>query len=80
MPPSIHGHDVLDLLDDPGKTYTRETFLEAVKAHFGADALYHTCSARSMIAADLLRFLEGRGKFEEVDGHLRRVPAESCED
>ncbi len=78
MPSSIHGHDVLDLLDDPQTRYTRATFMEAIEARFGDGARFHTCSARELTAAGLLNLLEARGKFLESEGYLRRTPGASC--
>ncbi len=78
MPPSVHGHDVLALLDSPVQ-YTRDTFLGAIKVRFGADARFHTCSAQGMTASELLDLLSERGKFHGSDGHLKRTPGSSCQ-
>ncbi|MBW7893780.1 MAG: YecH family protein [Opitutaceae bacterium] len=59
----IHGHDVLDYIIASGATFTRETLATAIRAHFGADARFHTCSAAGMTAEQLIDFLIARGKF-----------------
>jgi probable metal-binding protein len=59
----IHGHDVLDLMIASGASYTRATLAEAIRAKFGPDARYHTCSADGMTAEQLIEFLAARGKF-----------------
>ncbi len=78
MPNSVHGHDVLDLLDSPVQ-YTRDTLLGAMKVRFGADARFHTCSAQDMTGSELLDMLGQRGKFEESNGFLKRKPGSSCQ-
>ncbi len=77
MPTSIHGHDVLALLDSPVQ-YTRDTLLSAIKLRFGEDAEYFTCSAKGMNAAELLELLDSKGKFHTADGFLVRTPGSSC--
>ena len=78
MSPSIHGHDVLALLETPTK-HTRATLLAAVKERFGEDARFHTCSAEGMTATELLEFLDARGKLQACDGHLERTPGSACD-
>ncbi len=80
MPPSIHGHDVLALLEDLQAQYTRATLLEAIHARFGEEARFHTCAAEGLTAAGLLEFLEARDKLVfDSAGALRRAPDSSCE-
>ena len=57
-----HGHDVLHMME--GQTYaTKESLVEAIINHFGAEERFHTCHAEGMTAAELVDFLEVRGKF-----------------
>lgn len=57
-----HGHDVLHMME--GNSYdTKEDLVKAIIAHFGADELFHTCSADGMTASELVDFLAERGKF-----------------
>ena len=37
----IHGHEVLEMMQD--RTYTMEGLLKAIEERFGADARFHTC-------------------------------------
>jgi probable metal-binding protein len=60
---SIHGHDVMEMMLNSGKTYTYESLLADIAAKFGGDARFHTCSAANMTAEQLVAFLEARGKF-----------------
>jgi len=59
----IHGHDVLDFMIASGATYTRATLADAIRAKFGPEARFHTCSADGMGAEELIDFLACRGKF-----------------
>ena len=53
----------VDLMIASGATGTRATLAEAIRAKFGPDARYHTCSADGMTAEQLIEFLAARGKF-----------------
>ncbi len=58
-----HGHEVLHMME--GKSYkTRRELIDAIIERFGADERFHTCSAEGMTAAELVDFLEARGKFK----------------
>ena len=47
-----------------GNSYsTKESLVKAIVDKFGADERYYTCSAEGMTAAELVDFLEERGKF-----------------
>ncbi len=58
-----HGHEVLFMME--GKNYkTRQDLIDAIIERFGADERFYTCSAEGMTAAELVDFLEARGKFK----------------
>lgn len=58
----VHGHEVLHMME--GNSYsTKESLVKAIVDKFGADERYFTCSAEGMTAAELVDFLEERGKF-----------------
>ncbi|MDR0250840.1 MAG: YecH family protein [Burkholderiales bacterium] len=59
----IHGHEVMKMMIASGKTWTRESLVAAIYQQFGADARFYTCSRDNMTAAELIDFLEARGKF-----------------
>lgn len=63
MKPTIHGHEVMQMMLASDQPYTRETLRAAIRDRFGADARFHTCSASAMTAEELISFLEERGKF-----------------
>lgn len=60
-----HGHDVLHMME--GNSYTTESLIEAIKAKFGPDERFYTCSAENMTAEELVAFLSDRGKFMPAD-------------
>ena len=57
-----HGHEVLHMME--GNSYTtKQELIDAIIGRFGANEKFHTCSAEGMNAAELVDFLEARGKF-----------------
>ncbi|AXM03395.1 MULTISPECIES: YecH family metal-binding protein [Escherichia] len=66
---SIHGHEVLNMMIESGEQYSEASLEAAIKAKFGEQARFHTCSASEMTAAELVAFLAAKGKFIPlVDG------------
>jgi probable metal-binding protein len=75
----IHGHDVLNMMLDSGLSYTRQSLAEAIIQRFGAEARFHTCSAENLTAAELVEFLETKGKFiPQPDGGINTSPDLIC--
>jgi probable metal-binding protein len=57
-----HGHEVLHMME--GNSYTtKQQLIDAIVGRFGAEERFCTCSAEGMTAAELVDFLEERGKF-----------------
>lgn len=63
----IHGHEVMRMMIDEGRTYTSATLVAAIVARYGAGARFYTCAAENMTAAELVEFLTARGKFSPRD-------------
>lgn len=59
----IHGHEVMQMMVADEVSYSKETLCEAIIEKFGVEARFHTCSAEGMTAAELVQFLEAKGKF-----------------
>lgn len=59
----IHGHEVLNMMIESGEQYTHASLEAAIKARFGEQARFHTCSAEGMTAGELVAFLAAKGKF-----------------
>ncbi|MDU4232406.1 MAG: YecH family protein, partial [Klebsiella grimontii] len=55
--PSIHGHEVLQMMISSDESYTVATLEAAIIARFGKEARFHTCSAENLSAAELVAFL-----------------------
>ena len=76
---SIHGHDVIDMIQQAGHAFSRAELVAAIDAQFGADARFHTCSAEGLSADGLVEFLAARGKFVGSDSALAIDPAKLCQ-
>ncbi len=62
-----HGHEVLHMME--GNSYTtKQQLTDAIISRFGADERFYTCSAENLTAAELVDFLEARGKFMPAGG------------
>lgn len=75
----VHGHEVMRMMVSSGRAYTREELEQAILERFGPDTRFYTCSAQGMTASELVRFLEGRGKFIESGDGLRTAPDRICD-
>ncbi len=60
---SVHGHDVLNMMLEADTPWQRETLILAIQRRFGEDTRFHTCSQSGLSAAELVDFLEKKGKF-----------------
>lgn len=74
----VHGHEVIAMIFESKQAYTRDSLAAAIVARFGADTRFHTCSAEGMTAAELVTFLEERGKFMPLDGGFTVDPERVC--
>jgi probable metal-binding protein len=74
----IHGHEVLQMMLSSGKPYTRESLVADILHHFGSDARFYTCSADQMTAAELVAFLERKGKFHHTATGFQTAPEKIC--
>ena len=74
----IHGHEVMRMMVDSGKAYTRESLRADIIERFGADARFCTCSAANMTSDQLIDFLAERGKFVEAPQGFTTHPEKIC--
>jgi probable metal-binding protein len=74
----IHGHDVLQMMLDSGKSYTRSSLLADIRAQFGADPQFFTCSAENLSAEGLIDFLQSKGKFVPCQDGFQTSPDLMC--
>jgi probable metal-binding protein len=64
---SIHGHDVMHMIADAGRAFSKDGLIAEISEKFGENARFHTCSAENMTARELVDFLIARGKFQSSD-------------
>ncbi|WP_221029233.1 YecH family metal-binding protein [Actomonas aquatica] len=79
MTPHIHGHEVMQMMLENSRSYTRQTLEAAIIERFGVETRYHTCSAENMTAAELVDFLESRGKFVAQDDGFTTSADKICQ-
>lgn len=63
MPEQIHGHEVMHMMMEEGRVYTKAVLRAVTVERFGAEARFFTCSVANMKTEELMGFLECRGKF-----------------
>jgi len=78
MTAEVHGHEVIAMILESQQPYSRDSLAAAIHTRFGPDVRFFTCSASGMNAAELIGFLEERGKFMPVDGGFTVDPARVC--
>jgi len=59
----IHGHEVIQMMLESGKAYTRASLLTDIVAKFGPSARFFTCSAADLTPEGIIDFLQAKGKF-----------------
>lgn len=79
MATQVHGHEVMQMMVASDAVYTKETLRTAIVEKFGEEARYFTCSADGMTAAELIEFLDARGKFQAVPGGFRTDAGRICQ-
>ncbi|WP_160060967.1 YecH family metal-binding protein [Psychromonas sp. L1A2] len=69
MNQSIHGHQVIEILEKSEKAYTKKTLKTMISKTFGDSARFHTCMSSDLTADQLINFLAAKGKiFESTEG------------
>jgi len=75
----IHGHAVLQMMDESGETYSRASLLAAIDKRFGAEARFFICSGSGMTAEGLIEALAAKGKFVGERESFRFDPSRMCQ-
>lgn len=65
MNQSIHGHQVMEMMAESEKTYTKQALKAEISTNFGDNARFHTCMVSDLSADQLIAFLASKGKFIE---------------
>lgn len=79
MSDQIHGHEVMKMMLDAGRRYTKTTLRAAIVERFGEAARFYTCAAENMTADELIAFLDGRNKFIQEGDGFTTDPARICQ-
>ena len=80
MQESVHGHEVLRMMIEADRAFTRDSLQAEIAERFGEDARFHTCLFQDTRAGKLIEFLETRGKSRSVEGGWRVDRDEICGD
>lgn len=75
---SIHGHEVLQMMISSGESYTVATLEAAIIDRFGKEVRFHTCSAENLSAAELVAFLQKKGKFIAAEEGFNTHESKIC--
>ena len=75
---SIHGHEVLQMMLASGECWTAASLEAAIHRRFGAEARFHTCSAENLSAAELVAFLQKKGKFIAAEEGFNTHESKIC--
>ena len=73
-----HGHDVIEMMLESGKTYSRESLKQEIIDTFGIATTFYTCSSSGMTPDQLIDFLDARGKFKGTDDAFIFDPEKKC--
>lgn len=79
MTDEIHGHEVMQMMVELDRSFTRDTLREAIEERFGKEARFFTCSANHMTADQLIDFLAAKGKFVERDSGFSTAAEHICQ-
>ena len=79
MTTQIHGHEVMQMMVELDRSFTRESLRAAINDRFGTTARFFTCSAQDMTADQLMDFLADRGKFVERDSGFSTQADRICQ-
>jgi probable metal-binding protein len=80
MQESVHGHEVMRMMIEADRAFTRDSLQAEIAERFGKDARFHVCSSQDMRAGQLIEFLETRSKLRPVEGGWRVDQNEICGD
>lgn len=80
MVEQVHGHEVMRMMMEDGRIYTKATLRAAIDDRFGEGARFYTCSAENMTAEELVAFLESRSKFIQDGEGFRTETGRMCQD
>lgn len=74
----IHGHAVLQMMQESGLTFSRQSLINKIETEFGSDARFYICSGGGMSAAVLVDTLTAKGKFQGPADAFTFNPLTQC--
>lgn len=75
---SIHGHQVMEMMAESDKAFSKQALKVAIASQFGEDARFHTCTSNDLTSEDLIDFLASKGKFIESAEGLSMAKEHIC--
>jgi len=74
----IHAHEIMHMMLEMDKKFSRESLGQAIVERFGKDARFRSCSASGMDVQAVIDFLESRGKFIAGDDGFNTAGDKIC--
>lgn len=74
----IHGHEVIQMMQASGRSWTRETLRAEIQARFGPEACFYTCMSADLTADGLIDFFAARGMLAGGDAGFAMDPGHTC--
>jgi probable metal-binding protein len=74
----IHGHEVMSMMLESGKVYTKDALVAEIVSKYGAEARFYTCSAQDLTADKLVALLEMKGKLVSRPGGFQTSSELMC--
>lgn len=79
MTDHVHGHEVMKMMVEAKKEYTRESLKADIIDQFGEQTRFYTCSAEGMTPDELITLLDHKGKFLKSDTGFTTDPNRICD-
>ncbi|WP_194842630.1 YecH family metal-binding protein [Endozoicomonas sp. OPT23] len=73
MQDSIHGRNVLNLIQEMPQPISTETLMSAINESFGTEAKFHTCSIKGASANELIEMFITKGKLNQDESGIHFV-------
>ncbi|MBC2607264.1 YecH family protein [Pelagicoccus albus] len=77
--PDIHAHEILDMMESSGKTYSNESLSKEIAETFGEESTFNTCSAQGMDCKVIVDHLWEKGKFSGTTEAFVYSPGSRCD-
>jgi len=78
MTNEVHIHEIMSMMIESGKIYSRASLKSAIQEQFGADTSFCTCSMQGLDTEQAIAFMEMRGKFVASEDGLSMPPENRC--